>query len=66
MDGELVMGRFRILERIGAGGMGTVYRAFDERLQRQVAVKEVETPDPARMLREAPCSTLVVKLPSVA
>ena len=47
------MDRFRLLERVGSGGMGTVYRAFDERLQRQVAVKEITSSDPARVAREA-------------
>jgi serine/threonine-protein kinase len=37
--GTTLNGRYRLEARIGSGGMSTVYRATDETLQRQVAIK---------------------------
>ena len=49
-----MLGSFRIVSKIGAGGMGEVYRATDTKLGRDVAVKVVSqafTDDPERTAR---------------
>jgi serine/threonine protein kinase len=54
--GSLVLNRFLIERRIGSGGFGTVYEAWDGRLERPVAVKAIESTgsqDSGRVLREA-------------
>ncbi|MFZ6180451.1 protein kinase domain-containing protein [Nannocystis pusilla] len=65
------IGRYVVLERLGAGGMGVVYAAYDPQLGRRVALKSIAphiAADPlarARMLREAQAMALLAH-PNVA
>ncbi len=54
-DAELVLGRYRLFERIGQGAFGVVWRAHDEQLERDVAVKAIagEQVTSGRAAREA-------------
>ena len=72
---EQSIAHYQILEKIGEGGMGEVYRATDSKLNRDVAIKvlpEVFASDPERMARFSarrrcwPRSTIRTSRPSTA
>ena len=64
------IGKYRVLDRIGRGGMGTVYRAIDETLHRDVAIKvlntELNDPSVARRFRAEAVTVARLNHPGIA
>lgn len=64
------IGKYRVLDRIGKGGMGTVYRAMDEMLHRDVAIKvlnaELNDPEVAKRFRAEAITVARLSHPGIA
>lgn len=68
---QATLSHYRILEQIGAGGMGVVYRAHDERLDRDVALKvlppgTVLEPDTRKRFRKEALMLSKLNHPNIA
>jgi eukaryotic-like serine/threonine-protein kinase len=69
MSGQL-LGHYRVLEKIGAGGMGEVFRARDERLGRDVALKLIrpassDNPDHLRRFEQEARAAAALNHPNI-
>jgi serine/threonine-protein kinase len=64
------VGKYQIIDRVGRGGMGTVYRALDSVLQREVAIKvlnaELNDPEIARRFRAEAVTVARLNHPGIA
>jgi len=64
------VGKYKILDKIGRGGMGTVYRAIDETLHRDVAIKvlnaELNDPEVAKRFRAEAITVARLSHPGIA
>ena len=71
MPQALVADRYRLLERVGSGGMGVVWEAWDERLERRVALKQLRThpgvsdEEAVVLIARSSQEAIVVALPSL-
>jgi serine/threonine protein kinase len=64
------IGKYRVEDRVGRGGMGTVYRAIDETLHREVAIKvlnaELNDPEIAKRFRAEAITVARLSHPGIA